>query len=312
VGALSGALATYVLLRSFQSESEQFVLHKDVNGPLARFGFPESTISAKNHGSYVVGYDRRMRTAAWVYERLTLESVKGDAKREGSFVEDLAVLQEFRTSASDYRGSGMDRGHLAPANDYKSSQEAMNETFKMSNMAPQVPNLNRGFWKKLEDWVRDLTVTFAEVHVITGPLWIPAKREEDEKWILTTEFIGHSHISRLPIKRNRLNGEISKISEAPVLPIPTHFFKVVLGFKEQSMSPFIAAFVVPNQPIDERHPLSFFRIPLQLLESLSGVLMFPKLLHNETTLKTLHHSDLCAETSCDFKRKAFRKKEKQD
>tara|TARA_B100001964_G_C13817459_1_gene415816 strand:- start:195 stop:395 length:201 start_codon:yes stop_codon:yes gene_type:complete len=50
-------------------------------------------------------------------------------------------------SLSEYRGSGYDRRYLCPA-------AAMSETFYMSNMSPQVPDFNRGAWKKLEGKVR--------------------------------------------------------------------------------------------------------------------------------------------------------------
>lgn len=44
----------------------------------------------------------------------------------------------FRAKLQDYFRSGYDRGHMVPAADAKFSQDAMDETFLLSNIAPQV------------------------------------------------------------------------------------------------------------------------------------------------------------------------------
>ena len=38
----------------------------------------------------------------------------------------------------DFRGSGWSRGHMAPAGNNKHSQAAMNQTFYLTNIVPQV------------------------------------------------------------------------------------------------------------------------------------------------------------------------------
>lgn len=43
-----------------------------------------------------------------------------------------------RATNADYRGSGFDRGHLAAAANHKWTQKAMDDTFYLSNVAPQV------------------------------------------------------------------------------------------------------------------------------------------------------------------------------
>lgn len=58
----------------------------------------------------------------------------------------------FQAKLGDYRGSGYDRGHQVPAADCKFSQEAMNETFYLSNMCPQVGDgFNRNCKQKLNE-----------------------------------------------------------------------------------------------------------------------------------------------------------------
>jgi endonuclease G len=44
-----------------------------------------------------------------------------------------------RSKPAHYKGSGFDRGHLAPAGDMR-SDEAMNDSFRLSNVSPQVGN----------------------------------------------------------------------------------------------------------------------------------------------------------------------------
>lgn len=49
-----------------------------------------------------------------------------------------SVHMFHRSTNDDYRGSGFDRGHLAAAANHKWSQKAMDDTFYLSNVAPQV------------------------------------------------------------------------------------------------------------------------------------------------------------------------------
>lgn len=71
---------------------------------------------------------------------------------------------------SDYKGSGYDRGHLAPAQDMKASNQIMSESFLLSNMSPQLPAFNRGGnWRRLEDAIHSWGPD--NVIVITGPIF---------------------------------------------------------------------------------------------------------------------------------------------
>lgn len=65
-------------------------------------------------------------------------------------------------------------------------------TFKMSNMCPQVGDkFNRGYWRYLEDFCRNLTTRYPSVRIVTGPLHLP-RRGEDGKWHVSYEVIGSS------------------------------------------------------------------------------------------------------------------------
>jgi len=66
------------------------------------------------------------------------------------------IYPAHRSSLKDYCRSGYDRGHMVPAADQTFSQEAMNETFYLSNICPQNAHLNRVYWSKIEKSIRIL------------------------------------------------------------------------------------------------------------------------------------------------------------
>jgi endonuclease G len=68
----------------------------------------------------------------------------------------------------DYKKSGYDRGHQMDAYDCGCDSIAMAESFYYSNVAPQLPSLNRGIWKKLEEYTRKLTKEYDSVLVWCG------------------------------------------------------------------------------------------------------------------------------------------------
>ena len=72
----------------------------------------------------------------------------------------------------DFTGSGYDRGHMCPAGDRTSDLCAMRSTFVLSNIAPQVPSLNRGAWKKTESFCRSSALLYDTVKVISLPIFI--------------------------------------------------------------------------------------------------------------------------------------------
>lgn len=107
-------------------------------GELAKYGLP-GLAQLKSRESYVLCYDPRTRGALWVVEQLRPERLRGDGDRRScDFREDESVHVYHRATNADYRGSGFDRGHLAAAANHRWSQKAMDDTFYLSNVAPQV------------------------------------------------------------------------------------------------------------------------------------------------------------------------------
>ena len=112
-----------------------------------------------------IGYDTIRMIPNYVVEKLTPDMLVGDAKRS-KFYADNTIMNGV--TPSDYTGSGYDRGHLAPAANYKFSQKATDETFVITNMCPQTPELNRRSWLALEDYIRDLVEFHDTLVVLTG------------------------------------------------------------------------------------------------------------------------------------------------
>jgi len=123
---------------------------------------------------YVLSHNNENRIPDWVLERLTPDRFTGPGDRNEAgnpFKADTDLPAGKRSELSDYKSSGFDRGHMAPAGDMKFSEQAMNESFYLSNMAPQIGvGLNRGIWANLEKLTRDWTCEKSELIVITGPI----------------------------------------------------------------------------------------------------------------------------------------------
>ncbi len=122
------------------------------------------------HTYYTLFYNNANEQADWVAYKLTKTMVNSkNAQRLDNFREDPAVTDQS-ANPNDYRGSGYDRGHLCPAADMKTNENAMSETFFMSNMSPQEHAMNTGCWNNLEDRVRDFARWSKEIYVVTGPI----------------------------------------------------------------------------------------------------------------------------------------------
>ena len=119
--------------------------------------------------SYALSYNNSKGTANWVAWRIT-ESDFGTAERQNDFRPDPNLPKNFtRVTPADYTGSGYDRGHLCPSADRSSSPEANSATFFMTNMVPQVPELNRNVWERFESYSRSLVRRGkVDLYVIAG------------------------------------------------------------------------------------------------------------------------------------------------
>jgi len=206
---------------------------------------PEPTINIQREG-YVLAYDGRIRGASWVYEELTAASIANNVDRSHfDFMEDPKIPTHLRSTKEDFKGSGYDRGHLCPAGNARASAEAMKESFYLSNISPQNPQLNRKYWLKLERHVRDLTKSYDVVYVITGPLFMPKKGADGKRYV-QYEVIGKNDVA-----------------------VPTHYFKVLQAKKGKAIH--AEAFIIPNEPVQDDSPLKDFSTTLEKVAKAAGI-----------------------------------------
>lgn len=191
------------------------------------------------HTGYVLSYNEEYEVPSYVAYELTKDEVLGGGEREDSFKEDKEV-RTGSASLADYRGSGYDRGHMAPAADFKWSEDAMSDTFYMSNMCPQDPSFNRGIWADLEAVVRTMAYDNGKVYVVTGP-------------VLT-------------------DGPYETIGENEVA-VPKQFYKVVLDYTDPEIKAI--GFVLPNEGSDRA--LQSFAMSVDDVEEITGIDFYPRL-----------------------------------
>lgn len=219
---------------------------------MMKYGFP-GLDNIRSFDNFVLSYDRKTRVAHWVFEHFTKESIKfneGVNRALCEFQADKSIHHYFRSENTDYKGSGYDRGHLAAAGNHKASQKDIEQTFLLSNMAPQVGvGFNRHSWNRLEKYVRKKAKVNNNVYCCTGPLYLPRKESDGKKYV-KYEVIGANNVA-----------------------VPTHFFKVVL-FETTNGILELEAYVMPNQAIDDAIPLTSFQVPPDSIERAAGLLFF--------------------------------------
>ncbi|MBF0500057.1 MAG: DNA/RNA non-specific endonuclease, partial [Candidatus Riflebacteria bacterium] len=146
-------------------------------------GFPrviatESVYESLRNKAYAVGYSELRHDPLWVSYRLGHVDKAEILPRPSRFESDRRTKNIVYPQ--DYTKTGFDRGHMAPNSEIavRYGQEAQEETFLMSNIVPQRPNLNRKVWEHLERLEDKYANAFGRVFVMDGPIFNPnAKRE---------------------------------------------------------------------------------------------------------------------------------------
>ena len=188
---------------------------------------------------YTIRYSEEHEQALWVAYKLSSDSLN---QKRFDRTDDFRKDPRIRTGSaelSDYKGSGYDRGHLAPAADFSYDEFALSQSFYMSNMSPQAPSFNRGIWKKLEDRVRKWATKNTEIYIVTGPV---------------------------------LNKKLKTIGNNEV-SIPEYYYKVVLDITKPEIKAI--AFLMKNEK--STASLSSFVVPIDRIEELTQIDFFPSL-----------------------------------
>ena len=126
--------------------------------------------------AFAILHSGESKTPVYVAQKLNRAAIadKGE-KRTDKFFPDARLRSAERATLDDYKGSGFDRGHMAPAGDMPTPQ-AMAQSFSLANIVPQAPEHNRGVWAKTVESATRKYVSRAtgDVYVITGPVYLPS------------------------------------------------------------------------------------------------------------------------------------------
>ena len=196
---------------------------------------------------YLLSHDPARKTPVWVAEHLTRDRAQDRAAaRSDNFRADADLAQGKRAELSDYRGSGYDRGHMAPAADMAWDQQAMSESFFLSNMVPQVGvGMNRGIWAELEKLVRGWVLERGELYVYSGPIYLAGD----------TETIGSNKVA-----------------------VPGYLYKIVLDPRQKEA----IALIMPNRKL-RTEDLPNYLVSVREVEKETGLHFFSALPAAEQT-----------------------------
>ncbi len=236
----SDELKSFIGLKTDQEKIERPFVNTDM-GQLEIPSMPKGKQGQViQRTGYTLAYDKKTKTPQWVAWELTKEETKGNHERTDKFLPDPNV-EGAKVVTTDYTGSGYDRGHMAPAGDMKWSKKAMEESFYMSNICPQIHHLNTGDWNELEANTRKWARRYGSVYVTCGPIYNGSRR---------TQYIG----------KNRVK-------------VPDAFFKVILI--QSPKKTCALGFFFENEA--GQRPLNEYLVSVDYLEQTTGIDFFPAL-----------------------------------
>jgi endonuclease G len=222
------------------------------SSPHVALGIPaakESSDVLIDKGHYVISYSPTKNEPSWVSWHLTKATLSAGRDRANDFRGDKELPKDlYHTIPKDYLHSGYDMGHLLPSADRSRTPSQNESTFLMTNMTPQRPELNRGPWKYLEDYQRELVATKdKELFVIAGGI-MPNRPKE----------IG--------------NG----------VEVPHSFFKVAVvldkgqGIESVTKDTQVISVIMPNNASVEGKKWTSFLVTPHEIEEATGYTLFTK------------------------------------
>ena len=194
---------------------------------------PEQIIE---HIGYAVSYNPTWLEPNWVAYELTAVETGGEQERSNHFKPD-PLVEGDPVVTSDYSKSGYDRGHMAPAADMKWSEQAMRESFYMTNICPQLHNLNAGDWKDLEEMARSWAQQYGNIYIACGPI---------------------------------VEAEYPTIGKTHTIAVPAAFYKVFLRQTNNGWTSI--GFIMPNQA--GNRPLMTYMLTVDEVEEQTGLDFF--------------------------------------
>ena len=224
---------------------------------IKQFGLPkiQSDGMLINHTAMSLFYDENHGQSRWVVH-MVLPSIKeGALTRSNDFRKD-SMIEAKTPGKVDYFNSGYDRGHLAPSADFRWTKKGMSESYYYSNMSPQKPELNRGKWAQLEDFIRQYVIDSNHpVFVVTGGV---------------------------------LSDSLKKIGKENMISVPKYYYKIVVDLNEKEKKGI--AFLMLNGTNSK--PIISYAVSIDSVEALTGIDFFVSLPDSlEERIEKMNHVD---------------------
>ncbi len=254
-------------------------------------GMPEHDPTGRDltfvcHTKYFLLHDNINKTPDYVIERLnkqTTTAKKGASRKGLSFTHEKPVPLAGQAKDADYTQpkANLDRGHMAPAEDFNVSRALMKESFIYSNSVPQVGDkFNGAIWKDFEAEVRKIALKHGDTFVITGPVRRPPGGDT-----LTIAASDNDCGNRIELAgpHPREKFICAEASDKPDVfcdkgvAVPIGIFKII--YVRSTKTAF--AFVMPNidhdAGSDQLGYLDKFRVSISALEEATNLKFFRQL-----------------------------------
>jgi len=122
---------------------------------------------------FVTCYDYDRKSPSAIYTKIEGKKVSKDGiKKRPSFYTDNRIPKGFESTTRDYTNSGYDRGHFGASDaSFDWNENALNSTYKMSNIVPQTPKTNRYKYISLEKYEREMAEKYGSLETISLAFW---------------------------------------------------------------------------------------------------------------------------------------------
>ena len=215
-------------------------------------GATTSTSNSNNYlmlkSQYKLSYNNSKHTPNWVSWHLYASDL-GSAPRQDDFRADTSLPTGwYQVTASEYSGSGFDRGHLCPSADRTSTITNNSATFLMTNMIPQAPNNNQIVWGDMEDYARKLVSQGNELFIIAGGAGTGGTGSAGYKTTVGNGVVVPAYTWKVMVVIPNGTNDLTRIGT----------------------STRVIAVKVPNTQTVNSQPWGYYRVSVDSLESLTG------------------------------------------
>ena len=222
-----------------------------------------SHLLGDNRRNYTVCYSREQRAPLWVAAPVH-RAYKGDVKRVDNYDFDPTLPVNIQITLNRSYGD-YTRGHMLGSGERTASREMNNQTFYVTNIAPQLRdgfNERGGAWNNLEYFV-DRQICADTLYVVTGAIY------DDFTTPDGTNIKARTTVNKNDNKR---------------VGVPTAYYKALLRTKSGRTGKSVveckaselkcAAFIVPHRSDVGHKPSVEDMISIKELERLTGVNFF--------------------------------------